>query len=69
MPAPIIVWFRQDLRLSDNPALHAAAATGAPLMPDPPMSMPKSSLHKACSRLTSLIGRNPVVACCQKVAE
>ena len=33
MPAPVIVWFRQDLRLSDNPALHAAAATGAPVMP------------------------------------
>jgi len=29
---PIIVWFRQDLRLADNPALKAAAATGAPLI-------------------------------------
>jgi deoxyribodipyrimidine photo-lyase len=29
--APIIVWFRNDLRLGDNPALHAAAKTGAPL--------------------------------------
>lgn len=29
---PIIVWFRQDLRLSDNPALRAAAACGAPLI-------------------------------------
>ena len=26
---PIIVWFRQDLRLSDNPALHYAAAEGS----------------------------------------
>ena len=33
MPAPVIIWFRQDLRLSDNPALHAAAATGAPVIP------------------------------------
>jgi deoxyribodipyrimidine photo-lyase len=33
MSAPVIVWFRQDLRLSDNPALHAAAATGAPVFP------------------------------------
>ena len=33
MPSPVIVWFRQDLRLSDNPALHAAAATGAPVFP------------------------------------
>ena len=31
--APIIVWFRQDLRLRDNPALHAAAASGAPIVP------------------------------------
>jgi len=25
---PVILWFRQDLRLSDNPALIAAAASG-----------------------------------------
>ena len=31
--APIIVWFRQDLRLRDHAALSAAAATGAPLIP------------------------------------
>ena len=30
--APIIVWFRQDLRLSDNLALSAAVATGRPLV-------------------------------------
>ena len=30
---PVIVWFRRDLRLSDNPALHAAAATGRPVVP------------------------------------
>src|SRR6185312_11153580 len=30
---PVIVWFRQDLRLGDNPALRAAAATGAPILP------------------------------------
>jgi len=29
---PIIVWFREDLRLSDNPALHAAASMGAPIV-------------------------------------
>ncbi|MEY4708431.1 MAG: hypothetical protein RJB58_2154 [Pseudomonadota bacterium] len=29
---PVIVWFRQDLRLADNPALRAAAGTGAPLV-------------------------------------
>ncbi len=30
--SPVIVWFREDLRLSDNPALSEAAATGAPLI-------------------------------------
>jgi len=29
---PAIVWFRDDLRLSDNPALNRAAATGRPLL-------------------------------------
>jgi deoxyribodipyrimidine photo-lyase len=28
-----IVWFRQDLRLRNNPALHAAARRGAPVIP------------------------------------
>ena len=31
-PAPIVVWFRDDLRLGDNPAFHEAAATGRPLV-------------------------------------
>lgn len=30
---PIIVWFRQDLRLEDNPALSAACKTGRPIIP------------------------------------
>jgi len=30
---PSIVWFRRDLRLDDNPALAAAAARGAPVLP------------------------------------
>ena len=30
---PIILWFRRDLRLSDNPMLHEAAATGRPVVP------------------------------------
>lgn len=29
---PVIVWFRDDLRLSDHPALHAAVQSGAPLV-------------------------------------
>ena len=32
-PAPVIVWFRRDLRIADNPALTEAAATGAPVIP------------------------------------
>ncbi len=31
--APVIVWFRQDLRLADNPALHAAVQQGLPVLP------------------------------------
>lgn len=35
MPAarPVIVWFRQDLRLTDNPAFDAAIAMEAPVLP------------------------------------
>jgi deoxyribodipyrimidine photo-lyase len=32
-PSPVIVWFRKDLRLADNPALHRAAVSGAPVIP------------------------------------
>ena len=31
-PPPVIVWFRQDLRLDDNPALDAAAKSGRPVV-------------------------------------
>lgn len=31
--APILVWFRADLRLQDNPAWHAALTSGAPVVP------------------------------------
>jgi deoxyribodipyrimidine photo-lyase len=31
-PQPILVWFRDDLRLSDHPALHAAAKAGGPVI-------------------------------------
>jgi deoxyribodipyrimidine photo-lyase len=30
---PIIVWFRRDLRLEDNPSLAAAVQTGRPIIP------------------------------------
>lgn len=29
---PVIIWFRNDLRLSDNPALHAGIKSGKPLI-------------------------------------
>jgi len=32
MNAPILVWFRRDLRLADNSALHAAVQTGRPVI-------------------------------------
>jgi deoxyribodipyrimidine photo-lyase len=31
--SPILIWLRRDLRLSDHPALHAAAQTGRPVIP------------------------------------
>ena len=33
MTTPILVWLRRDLRLADQPAFHAAAASGAPVVP------------------------------------
>ena len=33
MPTPVVLWFRRDLRLSDNPTLHAAIATGGSVVP------------------------------------
>ncbi|MEO0342360.1 MAG: deoxyribodipyrimidine photo-lyase [Pseudomonadota bacterium] len=32
-PAPILVWLRRDLRMSDHPALQFAAAQGIPVIP------------------------------------
>lgn len=32
MTAPVLVWFREDLRVSDNPALSAAVETGQPVL-------------------------------------
>ena len=33
MSRPIIVWFRNDLRVSDHPALTKAVASGAAIVP------------------------------------
>ncbi|MFN4092532.1 MAG: cryptochrome/photolyase family protein [Brevundimonas sp.] len=32
-PAPVILWFRRDLRLADNPALNRAVEAGRPVLP------------------------------------
>lgn len=31
--SPVILWFRDDLRLADQPAVHTAAETGQPVLP------------------------------------
>ena len=33
MTAPVLLWFSQDLRLDDNPALAAAVRRGGPVIP------------------------------------
>ena len=33
VPAPVLVWFRRDMRVGDNPALTAAAQSGRPIIP------------------------------------
>jgi len=33
VPRPLLVWFRRDLRLADNPALRAAVESGVPVVP------------------------------------
>jgi deoxyribodipyrimidine photo-lyase len=55
---PILIWLRQDLRLLDNPALAAAAASGAPVIPvyifDPAHSLGAASrwwLHESLNAL------------------
>lgn len=62
MNGPTILWFRQDLRLADNPALAAAIKAGAPIVPlyifspadEEPWSPGGASrwwLHQSLSRL------------------
>ena len=33
MHRPVLLWFRHDLRLTDNPAMDWAAQTGRPVVP------------------------------------
>jgi len=66
--SPSIVWFRQDLRLDDNPALHAAVQQGGPIIalfiwaPDeegewPPGEASKWWLHQSITQLTRHLER------------
>jgi len=61
-PAPSLVWFRQDLRLDDNPALTAAVERGCPVIPVfiwapqeegawPPGAASRWWLHQSLQRL------------------
>ncbi len=48
--APSIVWFRQDLRVKDNPALREALETGMPIIPIyiwNPREKPREKIGKA----------------------
>jgi deoxyribodipyrimidine photo-lyase len=54
---PVIVWFRDDLRLSDHPALHAAAQSGQPVVclyvldhDNPPLQPPGGRISGRASR-------------------
>ena len=64
--SPLIVWFRQDLRLADNPALLAAGATGRPLIPLyiwdeapawPPGGASKWWLHGSLEKLAAALAK------------
>jgi deoxyribodipyrimidine photo-lyase len=61
---PAIVWLRQDLRLADNPALHAACRRGGPVVPVfvwapeeegawPPGGASRWWLHQSLAQLSS----------------
>ena len=57
---PVILWFRRDLRLQDNPALTHAAETGRPILPV------AISYHDASGRHTtapSFVGEITLIQC------
>ena len=67
--APVIVWFRADLRLDDNPALAAAAESGQPVLavyildttdPHPPGGASKWWLHHSLSSLAAALARRGI---------
>ncbi|MEI6559692.1 MAG: deoxyribodipyrimidine photo-lyase [Rhodospirillaceae bacterium] len=60
---PVLLWFRSDLRLADNPALTAAAMSGRPVIPvfihDDPSDLGGASrwwLHQSLVALSRDIG-------------
>jgi deoxyribodipyrimidine photo-lyase len=68
MLRPVIVWFRQDLRLADNPAFQAAVRTARPVIPLYIMSYAQTEpwpmggasrwwLHGSLSALREALGR------------
>ena len=67
MPATTIVWFRHDLRLDDNPALAAAAASGAVVpvfvwspeeeAPWPPGAAARWWLHRSLEKLSAALAK------------
>ena len=71
---PIILWFQQDLRLRDNPALIAAHETGRPIIPlyilddhnSAEWKMGGASrwwLHQSLSNLNHSLNNDMVFAC------
>ena len=63
--SPALLWFRSDLRLSDNPALAAALARGVPVLPIfiwapeeegpwPPGAASRWWLHQSASGVNSI---------------
>jgi deoxyribodipyrimidine photolyase len=55
-PQPTIVWFRDDLHLSDHPALHAASSIGAPV------KSARSACPKSATRRTTAPGQKAAEA-------
>ncbi len=73
--APVIVWFRRDLRLADNPALAAAAARGAPVLPlfildaaedPPPGGAARWWLHHSLRALAGDLRRHGAPLCLRR---
>ena len=62
MTAPLILWFRRDLRLDDHPMLSAALASGRPLLPvfildDETRALGAASLLRLDLALAAFAGR------------